>query len=95
MRETVFRQADVARLIVTNSGRGVARGVEVVTEIAFGTGGEEPSWSTSPFPCDVPPGTEVAQSFPVLAGVARRIQVSITWTDSRVDKQEFTAKLSV
>lgn len=94
-RSTIVRAADVARLIVTNSGRGIARDVEVVAEVAFGTAGEAPAWSTSPFPCDVPPGTEVVQSFPVSPDVARRIQVSVTWTDSRVSKQEFRAKLAV
>lgn len=95
IREAIFAQHEVARLVVTNRGRGIARGVDAVAEVAFGTAGEEPTWSPSPFPCDVPPGTEVARSFPVHAEVARRIQVSVTWTDSRVDKQEFRATLAV
>lgn len=81
-------------LVVANTGRALARSVDVVAEVPFGTR-SEPVWASSPFPCDVPPGGDAKWAFYLaLGGQVSRLQVSVTWTDG-AGAHEFTALLSL
>jgi len=77
-------------VVVRNIGMAVAKSVELDMEVVLGDVGELPYFASTPFPCEIHPGSLARLNFTRFVGGVDRVQVSLQWDDDLGHHQEIS-----